>query len=533
LKQNRGHPPILSPLILTIIAKKRNTLEIERKQNRRTPTPSCTNPETINKSHNTNDGETSQLILPEELVLLIINYQNQSTRSIYNLPFNLSPLSGTRIGEASHPGPPHVEPGHTSITEDMDTSQGHSAFLTPPKPPPPTQRKCSPETPQQFQEEGEQAEEEDDNEESESDGENEEISFERRSEKAALEGMLSLDSSMRTVGDKLALQGYNSTIVCNAGGGLNPFTKNPNKLISDQRYPVPHNKLEYAANLITARVVDKIYFTEARVTHDIGDKIGKYLKKRYPHVRMVFVPMSEHTKTAFDKESTTTPKSDEDHGEFSGCLALMHASWWNRLVNKRPRNETAGRSMELIFSHDGLEHDPDNYLVDLLVYAVSGNKAISGVGLSTTKALNEWIVRKLGDHTRNKSRVTLLGDFNAAQFKTDRESGKLRREDEHPLSIHQTLKMFVPSIMFYANTSRGYRTKTYTTTAKQDAKSLIDYIVMSKNMGSFNLSTGTIINPSLSCTHLPHLYSLTENPFPASQTNRNHEEARTTPTTTL
>ena len=176
---------------------------------------------------------------------------------------------------------------------------------------------------------------EDDLEENQFEDNPEEISFARLSETRALKLMIDLDAKMETVGDKPALRGFNSTIVVNAGGGLNPFSKNPDQLSSDSQRPRPNNKMEYVARLITERLVDKIYFTEARVTGDTGRRIAKYLSEYFPQVKMVCVPMSEHTQRAFDLGKEKTPEKEKDNGGFSGCLALMHISWWNRLVTKK------------------------------------------------------------------------------------------------------------------------------------------------------------------------------------------------------
>ena len=67
--------------------------------------------------------------------------------------------------------------------------------------------------------------------------------------------------------------------------------------------------------------------------------------------------------------------------------------------------------------------------------------------------------------------------------------------------------------MRYANTAKGFRTKTYTPTAEKPPVSLLDYVVVSENMGPFHFSTSTIIDANLSKTHFVHLFSFIENPL--------------------
>ena len=343
-----------------------------------------------------------------------------------------------------------------------------------------------------------------------SEGDTDEITFERLSEETKLKRMMEIDEKLRVKGDNLALRGYSSTMYTNAGGGLNPFTKDPTKLNCESYRPNANNKLEYGAKLITSGLVDKIYYTEARLTHEALKRIRRYLHKYFPAVKIVAVPMSEQSKKAFE-----LGKAEDDHerdASFSGCAALIHISWWKRLTNKQPKNEVAGRALELVYSPTGTTGDPSEYLVDLLVYAVSGNKAATpGPGLQTTKALNQWIADNLKYHLHRKSKVTLLGDFNAVQFTCDRASGIFSKQDGG-FSIHKVVEAVAPS-MRYANTAKGFRTKTYTPTAEKPPVSLLDYVVVSENMGPFHFSTSTIIDANLSKTHFVHLFSFIENPL--------------------
>ena len=205
----------------------------------------------------------------------------------------------------------------------------------------------------------------------------------------------------------------------NADGGLNPNTKDQTKPNGDSYHPTANKKLEYGAKLITSGLVEKIYFTEVSLTHDALKNIRRYLRKYFPAVKIVANPKPEQPKESL--EPRKNGNAHEQDASFSGCAALIHISWWKRLTNKQPKNEVAGRALELIYSPTGATGDPTEYLVDLLVHAAPGNNAATlEPDHQHTKALSQWTTRNLKYHLHRKSKVKLLGDLNATQFPCDR-----------------------------------------------------------------------------------------------------------------
>ena len=172
-----------------------------------------------------------------------------------------------------------------------------------------------------------------------------------------------LDDNLRPIGTSCATRGFGSSIYVNTGGGLDPFTK-------ASRQPEPLSRISRFARLIKRRAADKILMSETHITVDKAKEIREYLDTFYPEVKLVMVPMNETTKQAINEER----KEKDPTSGFSGVGALLHVSWFDRLINKAPVNSCAGRALELIFSEDGTTASPI-LQVDLIVYAVSGSKA--------------------------------------------------------------------------------------------------------------------------------------------------------------
>ena len=279
---------------------------------------------------------------------------------------------------------------------------------------------------------------------------------------------------------------------------------------------IANNKTSIIASLIEKKILYRAYVTESRVTLPIFKNIRKYLTQNHSKVRVVSVNMTKHSSKLLQDD-----KDEESTGSHSGIIAFLHVDLYNTLENKQPKNEVAGRCMELKFSSASFS------FVDLIVYQVSGLKILTsqiGSGFQIAKDVSHWVHSKLTLHS--KGNVCLMGDFQTVRYTHHRFPPHfIPNVDTNPFSLHHLADPFT---LNHVSVQHGRPIATYA--PKNVDVSIIDHLYASTSSPHIACATATKLLP-FSKTHRALLFSFSSNPLiitgiepptpPADDTPRN------------